>query len=134
MLFTKLRRCFADNAKAPRFIATFPKKGYKFIAAVREYTPDENTNALPSKHPHHASKPNRTVDNRYLLYTAIALIAVAIGLFWPKADRDTALLITQAKRLTHSAGQEWQPRISPDQQYLAYTEIVANNIFKSFTQ
>lgn len=125
---TKLRRCFADDAKAPRFIATFPKKGYKFIAVVGKLTPDDNANGLHSKTSYPASKPNRTVANRYPLYIAIALIGIAIGLFWPKADRDTALLITQVKRLTHSAGQEWQPRISPDQQYLAYTEIVANKM------
>jgi len=125
---TKLRRCFADDAKAPRFIATFPKKGYKFIAVVGKLTPDDNANGLHSKTSYPASKSNRTVANRYPLYIAIALIGIAIGLFWPKADRDTALLITQVKRLTHSAGQEWQPRISPDQQYLAYTEIVANKM------
>ncbi|MDP4536326.1 winged helix-turn-helix domain-containing protein [Alkalimonas collagenimarina] len=125
---TKLRRCFADNPKAPRFIATFPKKGYKFIAVVRECVPDEHTGGLPGKHSHQAGKANRTVDNRYALYTAIALIVVAIGLFLVKPDKDTASLITQAKRLTHSAGQEWQPRISPDQQYLTYTEIVANKM------
>lgn len=125
---TKLRRCFADDAKAPRFIATFPKKGYKFIAVVGNLTPDDNANGLHSKTSYPASKPNRTVANRYPLYIAIALIGIAIGLFWPKADRDTALLLTQVKRLTHSAGQEWQPRISPDQQYLAYTEIVANKM------
>lgn len=35
-LITKLRKAFSDDAKKPQFIATFPKKGYKFIAAVSQ--------------------------------------------------------------------------------------------------
>ena len=33
-LITKLRKVFSDDARQPKFIATFPKKGYKFIADV----------------------------------------------------------------------------------------------------
>ena len=34
-LITKLRKAFNDDARQPQFIATFPKKGYKFIAVVK---------------------------------------------------------------------------------------------------
>lgn len=34
-LITKLRKVFNDDARQPKFIATFPKKGYKFIAHVK---------------------------------------------------------------------------------------------------
>jgi DNA-binding winged helix-turn-helix (wHTH) protein len=33
-LVTKLRKVLEDDPRKPRFIATFPKKGYKFIASV----------------------------------------------------------------------------------------------------
>jgi len=34
-LITKLRKAFNDDARQPKFIATFPKKGYKFIASTK---------------------------------------------------------------------------------------------------
>jgi len=34
-LITKLRKAFNDDARKPQFIATFPKKGYKFIASIQ---------------------------------------------------------------------------------------------------
>lgn len=37
-------------------------------------------------------------------------------------------LIAQATPLTRSAGQEWQPRISPDLKYLAFTEVQNNKM------
>ena len=40
-LITKLRKAFNDDARQPKFIATFPKKGYKFIALVK-LIPSEN--------------------------------------------------------------------------------------------
>ncbi len=41
-LITKLRKAFNDNARQPKFIATFPKKGYKFIAAVQAIVEEAN--------------------------------------------------------------------------------------------
>ena len=32
----KLRKAFSDNAKEPRFIITFPKKGYQLVASVHD--------------------------------------------------------------------------------------------------
>lgn len=125
---TKLRRCLADDAKTPRFIATFPKKGYKFIAVANRITP-EHIAASPSgtmEQPAPIAR-RQTASNR-LLYTAIAVIAVAIGLLWQQGSDSAASVFTAAKPLTRSAGQEWQPRLSPDQQYLTYTEITANNM------
>lgn len=126
---TKLRRCLGDNPKAPRFIATFPKKGYKFIAKAERLKPDEQAPLPQSTGYKQAAKPDKKIDNRFTLYTAVAIIAVVIVLFWYKAgNHHTASLLTQVKPLTRSGGQEWQPRISPDQQYLTYTEIVDNKM------
>lgn len=35
----EIRRALEDPPKAPRFIATYPKRGYQFIAPVSEWTP-----------------------------------------------------------------------------------------------
>ena len=125
---TKLRRCFADNPQAPRFIATFPKKGYKFIAVANRITPDDTAAPQPGNTAQPVLTARRQAASKGLLYTAAAVTAVAIGLLWYQGNHNAAAVFTAAKPLTRSAGQEWQPRISPNQQYLAYTEIVANNM------
>lgn len=37
----KLRKAFNDNPKAPRFIETIPKKGYRLVAPIRELSVEE---------------------------------------------------------------------------------------------
>ena len=39
---TKLRKHFNDNAKAPRFISTLPKRGYRFIAVAEALDGDDS--------------------------------------------------------------------------------------------
>lgn len=125
---TKLRRCLADDVKTPRFIATFPKKGYKFIAVANRITPEHITASPSGTIEQPALIARRQTASNWLLFTAIAIIAVAIGLFWQQGSDSAASVLTVAKPLTRSAGQEWQPRLSPDQQYLTYTGITANNM------
>lgn len=122
---TKLRRCLGDNPKAPRFIATFPKKGYRFIAEAERLKPDEKVFLPQNAGYKQFVKTDKKTDNRFTLYTAVVLIAVAIVLFWYKTGNHYAhSLFTEVKPLTRSGGQEWQPRISPDQKYLTYTEVI----------
>lgn len=47
-LITKLRKAFSDDPRKPRFIATFPKKGYKFIAQV-SVLPNDNEALVDSR-------------------------------------------------------------------------------------
>lgn len=125
---TKLRRCFADNAKAPRFIATYPKKGYKFIASARRLAPDTSENPRHSNDAAPISTPRRHAANKFILYSLVAIIAFATAIVWQLTGPDNASVFTAAKPLTRSGGQEGQPRMSPDQQYLLYTEIAANKM------
>src|SRR5215813_1619189 len=41
----EIRRALGDQADHPRFLATFPKRGYQFIAAVSEEADDESWSA-----------------------------------------------------------------------------------------
>lgn len=125
---TKLRRCFADDARTPRFVATFPKKGYKFIAVAQRITPPPTAALHVDNITQPAQSDRRKTAAKFMLYSAVAVIAVAIGLLWQQGSHHAAAVFTAAKPLTRSAGQEWQPRLSPDQQYLTYTEITANNM------
>lgn len=125
---TKLRRCFADDAKTPRFIATFPKKGYKFIAQAQPVTPAATAVLPPGNSVQPTFNSQRQTAAKWFLVSAVAFIAVAISLLWQQNSNNTAAVFTAAKPLTRSGGQEWQPRLSPNQQYLTYTEITANNM------
>jgi DNA-binding winged helix-turn-helix (wHTH) protein len=42
-----LRKILADPAQAPRFIATVPRRGYRFLALVVEYTGVESSPTEP---------------------------------------------------------------------------------------
>ncbi|MBZ9610448.1 winged helix-turn-helix domain-containing protein [Rheinheimera maricola] len=125
---TKLRRCLADDVKTPKFIATFPKKGYKFIAVAHRITPAPATVLQPVNTDQSAFSARRQTAAKWLLYIVVAVIAVAIGLQWQQGSDNAASVFTAAKPLTRSVGQEGQPRTSPDQQYLLYTEIAANKM------
>jgi Tol biopolymer transport system component len=125
---TKLRRCLGDDPKVPRFIATFPKKGYKFIASVDKSMSDQPNSLLQKQSSEQPTNTNSKEHPRQTFYIVLAIISVFIVLFWFKPHSDTSTLLTMAKPLTRSGGQEWQPRISPDQQYLTYTAIVANKM------
>ncbi|WP_448547538.1 winged helix-turn-helix domain-containing protein [Thalassotalea fusca] len=59
-LITKLRKVFNDDPKQPQFIATFPKKGYKFIATVVPASHDEPL--TPTEDP---SKTNACIDQTH---------------------------------------------------------------------
>ncbi|WP_019028666.1 winged helix-turn-helix domain-containing protein [Colwellia piezophila] len=56
-LITKLRKVFSDDARQPKFIATFPKKGYKFIATV---TPITEAVLAPSADEYHTINQPKT--------------------------------------------------------------------------
>ncbi|MGS2720818.1 winged helix-turn-helix domain-containing protein [Paraglaciecola aestuariivivens] len=125
---TKLRKHFADDARQPRFIATYPKKGYKFIADVSEWheplddieqeiivKPSESTKPNPQSH---APKVRNPPQNKWLGWGVfIALITIGLAV-WQHAP--SSLLLTQVKALTRSAGNDAWPQISLDKKYMTY--------------
>lgn len=143
---TKLRKCFQDDARAPKFIATFPKKGYKFIAnpyPIQQqkpcsYTLSESSHFVTDKQQQELTPtPDSTNLPRNTLNTLIAVLVtsvlIGVSLIWNVSSWFTtnlavSQLTTQAIPLTRSAGQEWQPSISPDSQHLAYTEVLNNKM------
>lgn len=139
---TKLRKQFDDNPKQPQFIATFPKKGYKFIAPVKLLTEEAETVAdtatVKTTEPavtNEQSKPTEQAQaltsasssSRFSKMAIIALLAtviVALFIFSRSHNQSPVLApVTKVKALTRSAGQEQQPMISPDGTRLLYTEI-----------
>ena len=125
---TKLRKLLGDNAKKPQFIATFPKKGYKFIACVSEVVDlesvdeDGKTDESPSNVLNVRTSvvpPQKKRFGWLLPISAIVILVLLIRAFL--AEESTPSM--GVKALTRAAGMEWQPRVSPDGKYLSYIEV-----------
>ena len=43
-----LRKILGDNLDGPKFIETIPKRGYRFVAPVKEVSEEETGNDRPS--------------------------------------------------------------------------------------
>lgn len=134
---TKLRKYLNDDPKKPRFIATFPKKGYKFIASVSpvnevkaeaiktdiELIPgDVNKTSQNRVQPETISVKNnkKLLSQRALLILILLVSIIAVVVVWPFNNEPQTF--TQVKALTRDSGRESKPQVSPDGQYLAYTE------------
>jgi len=130
---TKLRKVLSDNPKQPKFIATFPKKGYKFIVTPRLLDPktaenrqdisdavsqDSNQNQYQKSNSVASSTISRVLF--FLLVILAIIFYFVLGVDW---NRSNNLPITKVKALTRGAGQESQPKISPDLNYLAFVEF-----------
>ncbi len=125
---TKLRKCLGDSPKSPKFIATFPKKGYKFIADVERITQYGEIRTTPQTSEHTYSKPKLTKNRLFKFSFVIPFIVISLVLFWNMANDDKPSLLPQLKPLTRASGQEWSPSVSPNQKYLMFVEVLANKM------
>jgi DNA-binding winged helix-turn-helix (wHTH) protein/Tol biopolymer transport system component len=141
---TKLRKHFDDDAKSPRFIATFPKKGYKFIAQVRAIEtnkPLADIAGYPQTDLEQRNAANidvredlkispkeestRKSSSKFVWILAILLIASLVGLARLVFVQQTPAPIasTQSVALTRDAGADVFPSLSPDGALLSYVEM-----------
>jgi len=131
-LITKLRKYLGDDPKAPKFITTYPRKGYRFIAAVSEYTepcstPVTTAPNLPSFTASTGSDiaNDKSINTNYmrLLAVSAAMCVFAIMVYFSYSYGSTQPSFNHVKPLTRDPGRESRPAISPDEHYLAYTEF-----------
>jgi DNA-binding winged helix-turn-helix (wHTH) protein len=120
---TKLRKSFNDDARKPQFIATFPKKGYKFIAAVSELNEETLNNKNPIQNP-------LTSIKKIIIYASLIILALItiIGLIQSWQNNKALIPMTQVKALSSEPGRESRPQMSPDGQFFAYTEVRDNKM------
>ena len=104
---TKLRKSLDDDPKKPQFIATFPKKGYRFIGNVTL----------------HKEPAKKKLTSRLTFATAIIVLLAWLFVYtgWKSSPNHNS--IVNVKALTRSAGQEVMPRLSPDGRVLSYGEF-----------
>jgi len=139
-LITKLRKAFNDDVRQPLFIATFPKKGYKFIAevaplsdevikvdAINEQTDNAIINAEHEKSNTHTLEQAKPLNGSYYSFIPHLLLFIVLllsGLYGIssllKPANQTPIPATFAKAITTGADDELFPAFSPDGSRVAY--------------
>jgi DNA-binding winged helix-turn-helix (wHTH) protein/TolB-like protein len=85
-----IRSVLGDSAEAPRYIETVPKRGYRFVAAVRR--PPNGGEAVTSPPIEEARPPESRIEPRtsptLVVSATLAVVAIAavVAVLWPRAD------------------------------------------------
>jgi DNA-binding winged helix-turn-helix (wHTH) protein/Tol biopolymer transport system component len=131
-----LRRVLADDANRPGFIATVPRRGYRFVAAVRAATAPAPGRVLeaptPDAVPPVPAGAATQASGRFLAVIGIAAVTAAVAGFLAQQfsvnDRPRALIQftvgePESYRFSTSGG---MLALSPDGQYLSFVAIDAS--------
>lgn len=137
---TALRRAFGDQLAQPTYIETIPRIGYRLIAPVQRIGPEPavddgidrpapvaDAEAAAPERP--APQPVRTQRKFWPVMALATVLAAATGLAifaavrWFAADTpgDTALRVTDIRRLTFGTGSEDHPRLNAAGDWLVYS-------------
>jgi Tol biopolymer transport system component/DNA-binding winged helix-turn-helix (wHTH) protein len=134
----EIRQVIGDDAAAPRYIETVPKRGYRFIAEVENLERESNgferqTDVVRDRGKLSAAPEDdqsaKSPRNSKILYLAPAaaflLLIVAAGawlVFRPAASvSDSAATVARTTQLTNWSGLDNFPSISPDGNSVAYS-------------
>jgi Tol biopolymer transport system component/DNA-binding winged helix-turn-helix (wHTH) protein len=121
----RLRESLNDSAEAPRFVATVPRKGYRFVGQVKPTDPGEWLSpAVVLETPKLASHPaSRRTWGALGSVFLILLLAVLTTHGFPSKKRLPILPPPELVPLAGLAGYEVGPAFSPDGNQVAFTEI-----------
>jgi Tol biopolymer transport system component/DNA-binding winged helix-turn-helix (wHTH) protein len=126
-----LRRALCDNAQQPRFIETVPRRGYRFIAQVRESPAEQPVRSITEPELQ-VALPVKRRSYFPLAFALVALTACVLSAFWlvhtrsenpaPSAPLLSApLLSTPFRSEPFSTNGRLHAVITPDGKYVAYT-------------
>ncbi len=77
---TKLRHAFNDDAEAPRFIETIPRKGYRLIAPIEARGPSEPpADVTPTATPRSPTPGSRTLLRVAVLATVFVMVLITMN-------------------------------------------------------
>jgi Tol biopolymer transport system component/DNA-binding winged helix-turn-helix (wHTH) protein len=131
-----LRKALQDNPRSPRFIETVPRRGYRFIAEVRENSGgarrlEQKAEGVDLVSP--APAVSRAVEARphhsYLSIAAVSILVASAVLFGFWMTRDATIASTRAapilskqfrsEKISNSG--RTHAVVTPDGKYVAYT-------------
>ena len=122
-----LRQALGDDANEPRIIETITRSGYRLLAAATWIEEEGRTDDAPTV----AAADERRTPHRGIIAATVIGVAALVGWLALVSDRaDTARNATEpavevapiglTERLASSVEWEWQPRLSPDENRVAY--------------
>jgi Tol biopolymer transport system component/DNA-binding winged helix-turn-helix (wHTH) protein len=121
-----IRKTLGDDAAAPCFVETVPKRGYRFIAPVSRVprTQDELTAVIPPvpEKPVEVARQDRRLHPLLLVLSVAGLVAVgsfATVRWFASRASDVAPAITTTP-FTTLTGRETEPTFSPDGNQIAF--------------
>ncbi len=116
----KIRATLNDDADAPRYIETVPRRGYRFVAAVEHDAEAESPRVLA-----HPALPASTKTHRRkaAIGAAAAVFATLVGIAWKVAPwRSTSnSKPPQFQRITFDQPELGDARFTPDGASVVYT-------------
>ncbi len=110
---SELRRSLDPDGDGPVFIETIPKSGYRLVAAVAEVP--EPTEPAKARIRRHQNLRMATA----ILFVAAVLLHFLIE-FGSQKGPESATETFASYRLTQTPGEEFEPSVSPDGQWIAY--------------
>jgi TolB-like protein/DNA-binding winged helix-turn-helix (wHTH) protein/Tfp pilus assembly protein PilF len=110
----ELRRALGDEARAPRFIETIPKRGYRLLAPVTAIAEAATLAAVSSASADRIPRPARSLPRRAAGGAALAaLAALALAAAWwlgarrPAGPRPVRIAVLPFANLGGDAGQDY---------------------------
>ncbi|NQZ80001.1 MAG: winged helix-turn-helix domain-containing protein [Colwellia sp.] len=145
-LITKLRKAFSDDVRQPKFIATFPKKGYKFIGSATplieldesvetqliekienyqtELYVDQVSKEIAKRGDTSSSNHfNNKSTLQYIVVATFFLLVIMTFFIFQKKEGGVSTILTHAKAITSSVGNERFPSVSPDGTRVSYMTV-----------
>ncbi len=116
-----LRKALQDDAANPIFIETVTRKGYRFIAKIKDSSETKSITEPPAD----ILETPKNPKNRYFAFGAIALILISLvtayAIFRRNSDSNSTVLPKEfsSVKLTDT-GKTFHPTISPDGKFVAY--------------
>jgi TolB-like protein/DNA-binding winged helix-turn-helix (wHTH) protein/Tfp pilus assembly protein PilF len=94
----KIRLALNDDADAPRYLETVPRRGYRFIAPVQAEVMDMRKPLNQASDESPVGEPHRPLINRRVMAMAAAMVAVVGGIFYWSNHRARASAMAPGTR------------------------------------